>query len=349
MFYYFSDNSSFSSKSDAIVHAKLIKDNFKFYYYDDIFSKLNWKIEPPFSLEYYYKEQAKKIRDEYDYVILCYSGGYDSTNILETFYYNNIKIDKIVVVGAFSQDIFYGSDTNHNGEIYYNVFSYLKHLNLENITQVCDYSLLMNSPDNFSIHTYEDAWSDKIGSYISPHHWFWHDLEKHVIPKSWENQKIAIIFGKEKTHLRWLYRSSIYNISTKEGKIGFAFDDGVNSYGNPISNESIKRIHFYWDPAFPIIPIKQVHILKKSFEIKQALEPAENVIYNLKYPLRFKSPKSAQKYLSLRDSFLMKKKDSEIFNLYYRGLKHIYKKIGIKGKFHPLFNENCYSKFYEIE
>jgi hypothetical protein len=42
-----------------------------------------------------YKERAQQLRDSYDYLILAYSGGSDSDNMLKTFLYNNIKIDEI--------------------------------------------------------------------------------------------------------------------------------------------------------------------------------------------------------------------------------------------------------------
>ena len=75
-----------------------------FYYHDAVFDKANWKVEPTKTLDQLYAERARQIRDEYENVIVCYSGGNDSSNILETFYYNNIHIDEIVMVGSFSQD-----------------------------------------------------------------------------------------------------------------------------------------------------------------------------------------------------------------------------------------------------
>ena len=88
-----------------------------FYFYDEEFSKINWFIEPKDSLQTLYRKRAEQIRQDYEYVILAYSGGHDSTQVLETFYYNNIHINEILMVGAFSQDSYTGSDENHNAEI----------------------------------------------------------------------------------------------------------------------------------------------------------------------------------------------------------------------------------------
>ena len=183
MFYYFDDGAKFTSKIEAIKYGLDKKLSPKFYYYDDVYEKLNWTIEPPESLDFYYKEQAQRIRDNYDYVILAYSGGYDSSNILETFHFNDIKLDKIIIVGAFDQDTHAGADDNHNGELYHNAFPYVKELGLESITQVVDYTTLFQDVNNFSVALYNENWVDEIGAWFSPHNWFWKDVERHVVPK----------------------------------------------------------------------------------------------------------------------------------------------------------------------
>ena len=87
-----------------------VAENVGFYYHDKEFSKIDWNYEPPQSLQDLYRIKAEKIRQDYGYVILAYSGGMDSSQVLETFYYNNIHIDEILMVGAFSQDSYGGSD-----------------------------------------------------------------------------------------------------------------------------------------------------------------------------------------------------------------------------------------------
>jgi hypothetical protein len=57
---------------------------------------IDWTVEPLETFKDLCKEYAQYIRDNYDYVILYYSGGSDSTTILNTFLDNNIKIDEIV-------------------------------------------------------------------------------------------------------------------------------------------------------------------------------------------------------------------------------------------------------------
>jgi hypothetical protein len=66
-------------------------------YNDDFFSQYDWKQEPTESLDELYKNRAEQLRRDYDYLILYYSGGYDSTNVLYAFLDNNIPIDEIVI------------------------------------------------------------------------------------------------------------------------------------------------------------------------------------------------------------------------------------------------------------
>jgi hypothetical protein len=323
--HYYDHERTYASKIEALKNST----NIKFYYYDHMYDLVDWTKEPLHNLDYYYLEQAKRIRDKYDYVILCYSGGFDSTNILETFYYNNIKLDKIVIVGAFDQDSKQGVDENHNGELYHTAFPYLKELNLDTITQVCDYSKLFSDLNNFSVCSYQEDWVDHVGGWFSPHHWFWRDIEKYVIPTEWRNKSVALVFGKDKPGL---FPHPITHQFTT-----FWFRDvAINAYGNSKGFDNCDRINFYWDPTYPEILVKQLHMLKKVQEIKNEFRydayhgvnrygdlNVNQIVYNLKRPILYKSPKSPSNILSLRDAYLKHKQNSDVYELYSKGLSKI--------------------------
>ena len=63
-----------------------------------IFDNLNWAVEPSIDLYEIYKARARQIRDAYDYVVLFYSGGSDSVNILTAWMDADLKIDEIATV-----------------------------------------------------------------------------------------------------------------------------------------------------------------------------------------------------------------------------------------------------------
>jgi hypothetical protein len=341
--HYYDDDIVYHSKIEALKNST----NVKFYYYDHLYDLVDWTKEPIHSLDYYYTEQAKRIRDNYDYVILCYSGGFDSTNILETFYYNNIKLDKIVVVGAFEQDSKKGVDENHNGELYHNAFPYLKELKLDEITQIIDYTKLFSDLKKFSIYNYQYDWVDYVGGWFSPHNWFWRDVEKYVIPDEWKNKSVALVFGKEKP--------SLFPNPLTHQFTSFCFSDvAINSYGNSQGFENCDRINFYWDSTNPEILLKQLHLLKKVQEIKKEMcydsyhgvqrynnLNVNQIVYNLKRPILYKSPKSPTNILSFRDAYLNKNKNSDVYELYTKGLDKIQTVIDIKKI--PIIRSKLYS------
>ena len=69
-----------------------------FCFNETVFKLIDWTVEPSQSLKELYVERCQQLRDKYDYLILSYSGGADSHEILYTFLENNIFIDEIQVV-----------------------------------------------------------------------------------------------------------------------------------------------------------------------------------------------------------------------------------------------------------
>lgn len=243
---------------------------------------------------------------------MCYSGGYDSTNILESFYYNNIPFDKIAIAGAFSKDSFSGVDENHNGELYHNAFPYIEQLGLSNITQVYDYVSLCDNVENFSlIKKYGTDWVHYVGSYFTVQHWFWHDAYKHIVPNEWKDQKIALVMGIDKPIIRYIKDKPVFRFS----------DAATNGYGN------VDRVNFYWDPGFPKILVKQLKCVLRMNEKPTSKDHADSIanraVYNLRKPLVFKSPKATTPVISPKDRYLLKLPDTSIYKIYKDGISKI--------------------------
>jgi hypothetical protein len=86
------------SKLDAILLHEKTGIHPTWHFNDEVFSSHNWATEPPESLDELYRIRAEQIRARYDYIVVFYSGGADSTNILQTFLKNNIKIHSYVII-----------------------------------------------------------------------------------------------------------------------------------------------------------------------------------------------------------------------------------------------------------
>jgi hypothetical protein len=88
--YYQVGPKQFQSKILAITESTVSGQPVEFIFNDQLYSKFNWTVEPDLTLEQLYAARAWELRNKYDYLVLHFSGGADSTNILETFIKNNI-------------------------------------------------------------------------------------------------------------------------------------------------------------------------------------------------------------------------------------------------------------------
>lgn len=87
---------TFLSKFKALEYANQINTGVvRFYYHDHIWDAFDKSLLGKIPLTTLYKERAQQLRDRYEHLVLHYSGGADSHNILHTFLVNNIKLDEI--------------------------------------------------------------------------------------------------------------------------------------------------------------------------------------------------------------------------------------------------------------
>lgn len=299
------------------------------YYHDAYFRKHNWSLEPKESLSELYRLRAEQIRRDYDYIVLCYSGGIDSTNMLEVFYYNNIHVDEILTVGALNEDPEKYSDFNHNGDLYHNVFSTLNKMSMRNTKiTVMDYTKYYDKMENFTaVKKYGTDYFKYFGSYASVHTLFWHDVDKFLDTK----RHTAYLFGIEKPIFE-------YDVAGAEYIFHF-LDDSFDSYANRYQFENGKRLSFYSDPHEICLKImaKQHHLIKNYADDtgtygKQLKRKFLDIIYDVQNPLLFQSKKSSLKHVSDRDRFLLLRKNSDMFKFYKESMQKMVKDLPIDEK-----------------
>jgi hypothetical protein len=83
------------SKIEAIELGKKTKLWPRWDFNDSIFGLYDWTTPCALSLKELYRQRAQQIREKYDYVVIWYSGGADSFNVLDSFLSNGIKVDEI--------------------------------------------------------------------------------------------------------------------------------------------------------------------------------------------------------------------------------------------------------------
>ena len=346
MYYYDPNNATiFADRLDALKHHISTNQDINFYYKDDEFSKVNWKEEPKETLKQLYKERAQYIRDNYDYVVLCYSGGIDSTNMLESFYYNNIHIDEIVSVGSFSQDESNEIDYNHNKEIYENVMPTLNSLYLPNTKKTfIDYTEYFRNLNNFSLYQqYGGEYYRYIGVYPSVTYLFWYDIGKFLNPYG----KTAILLAIEKPYVSY----------EEETQRFYTYFDDASLYNYCQYNfNNTFRINFYTDPSAEKLMRKQLHIIKNYFIENSVLnnknissnifdkyiERIKPLIYDVNNPLKYIAGKSSNHFLSCRDTYLANRKNSDIYNLYSKMINKLKTDVDITRKKYTVQTKKYY-------
>ena len=97
---------------------------------DDVYGKLDWSVPVETNLLTLYKQRAEQLREKYDYLVMYYSGGADSTNALHAFIDNNIFLDELIMhMPEPVQKTINGVDTsnlNYYSEVEYAAVAHLK-------------------------------------------------------------------------------------------------------------------------------------------------------------------------------------------------------------------------------
>lgn len=92
------------SKVEALEWSERFGRQIQYKFNDEVFDTFDWTVEPQESLTELYQRRARQIRDKYDYLVLFYSGGADSHNVLMSFASQGLYIDEICSFGALEGD-----------------------------------------------------------------------------------------------------------------------------------------------------------------------------------------------------------------------------------------------------
>jgi hypothetical protein len=239
-------------------------------YNDDFFSQYDWSQEPKESLDELYKNRAKELREQYDYIVLYYSGGYDSSNMLRAFLDNGIYPDEICV--------FY-SRHDTTGHQYHELkdFTWKKLAQIEQQYPqikirrfdygdiICNWPKLIKDANeylNLDLHPIY-----LFGPRLSVNRLALDVMYEHI--DDWkqlikDKKKLCTLHGVDSVALR-------YNFKTKTFEHNYS-DAAVSGHLSPIRQmtDKINRDtleFFYWAPteAGAKIMIKQGHLGKKFF------------------------------------------------------------------------------------
>ena len=252
-YYEVGERSSYS-KLEAIEWGRQSNVFIRWNFNDDVYSTIDWTIDPKLDLWQMYKDRARQIREAYDYVVLWYSGGSDSHNILMAWLDAGLKIDEIAT--TWNYETAGDKQSHYNAEITNVVLpdvERLKKAGYEFEFRLVDIGQL--SVDLFS--TWNTEFEYNINFHFSPN-----NPAKHLFRDKIEDYKNLIAAGKKLCFVWGKEKPVLYH---DNGRHYFNFTDNIdNTVGPYVQRKYYSGWYdelFYWSPDAPMIPVAQSHAI----------------------------------------------------------------------------------------
>lgn len=271
---------TFINKTSAIYEANKTKADIDWYFHDDVLNALDWTSEPDTSLNEFYRQRAQQLRNKYDYLVLFFSGGADSTNMVYSFLKNGIHIDEIVA-GAPVSGLKNWQDTVATDAG--NTISETRLAQLPGLKKIAE-----EYPNvKVTVHDYfedmleykTDEWLWKSGSYIHPTFAARYSLERdeyrHLRVLADAGNSIGLIYGLDKPCIA--EHNDVMYIVIKD----LVVCNGFQSLDHPMASVEL----FYYNADVPQLMIKQGHVTARYIMRPENVYLYNNIFYNTKNPI----------------------------------------------------------------
>jgi len=263
--------------------------NMLFTFHDKVFLAIDWTKEPDVAIDALYKQRAQQLRNQYDYLILQFSGGADSTQILKTFLKNDIFIDEIQVHAHIKAMNAVGKQTLlADGDLHWFLeYEYSAVPQLHQVEKLSPKTkiTIIDPSDFLHEQLYESGLTkNKTVQLVKTDN---NDLRFTNVSQKLTSSIAFTIFTMSNYHntvnrnhskrsgiIRGLEKPSLCFYNNGEN-LGFHFNDIVmltaGLYEKNQVNDNLQIENFYWSPNAPLIPVKQSHMLKKAMETNKEL------------------------------------------------------------------------------
>lgn len=255
----------FDRKLDALRYASQTGGTVRFHYHNSVWRNFDRSLLGKVSLPELYRQRALQLRDKYEYLVLHYSGGSDSHNILHTFISNGIKLDEVSTKWAkpLRDGKFYTANNvdtsaanaasewdftikpalqalaSSNPEIKINVYDFSENIPTVTADEMANRIIGLNAARGAlgtMVQRLDPNIDDKVTHMRGP--------------------KVGHIFGVEKPLL-----------SMADGKIYANFVDTGMETSLMIRGQIEQNAElFYWSPDLPLLPMEQAYQVASWFK-----------------------------------------------------------------------------------
>lgn len=277
--YYYVGDMKFIVKNDALLYATKTNQDVKWNFNDEHFSQFDWTTEPSETLSELYAQRARQLRQKYDYLVLHYSGGNDSNNIIETFIKNNIFLDEIVIRAPKIDEY-----DIRNGLTADNLYAEAKHLAVPTAQLIKELYMPNLKITVLDTAPFIENWFNENKNWFDNYTWItdlsniirsnFDMLDYNLVKMAERGIKIGHITGHEKPKL-----------ARENNSFYFFFNDIVNIRGYLTPRVVYKEMpyyfeFFYWHKDAAKLLIKQAHVLAQAEEMGRINRPPLNPITN---------------------------------------------------------------------
>lgn len=262
----------FYNKTLALIESHASGYDIKWVFNEHAYKSIDWSIPIETPLLELYRKRAQQLRDNYDYLILYFSGGADSGNVLHAFLENNIFIDEIVMqLPEIVKPTLNSKDTsnkNYYSEIEYSAIPLLnKFKNKIHPNTKVRYQDFAKT--GLEVLEKEDWFDDNplcvsisVSGILRQ---ITQVKDKYVLNLHNTGKSIALILGVDKP-LVYFDGTDYYC---------YFMDTSTYHYVTPVDFNETKSIEtknystefFYWTPDMPEIIIKQAQEIKRNCEL----------------------------------------------------------------------------------
>ena len=253
--YYQVGRKLFNKKFNALVEASNTKQPVMWNFNQEVFAKQAQMPRIGVPILELYKQRALQLRDKYDYLILAYSGGADSDNILKVFQQNNIYLDEVWYDWPSSlveKSNYVISDGTNPENMPVEWFRVVKPA-LDELA-VTNPEIFIHVSDGFEGQTSEDA-EDSMTVISMPTVYTsikrYRYITRYIQKFEDRGQRVAVIMGTDKL-----------SPACRGNQYGFKFVDNATFFKtHSQGNEYLNVEYFYWTPDFPAIVTEQAHLV----------------------------------------------------------------------------------------